>query len=525
MTEKKTCTDSSCQCHAEAPGSTEASPAGPACRKDRIRISGMDCADCAEKLAASLKAIPGIEQADLNFATGILTVEHRGEMKKILKAIDGAGYRASIEGVRTDEFEIEGLDCYDCAVKLEKYVAGMPGVSSARMNFAAAILTVEYSGDVDKIGKAIAGMGYTYKLLGNGQKEEPFILKHRRTLSALVAGVGLVTGTAASFLGFPWYVSIAAFAFAIAAGGFYIFRSALYSARALTPDMNMLMTIAVAGAILINQWEEAAAVIFLFSVGYALQSYTLDRTRNSIKSLITLTPGEASVMRDNIEVRVAARDIRPGEILVIRPGERIALDGVVTAGTSTVNQAPITGESLPEAKMRGSPVYAGTLNEHGTLEVRATSTYEDNTLSRIVHMVEEAQGRKAPAQEFVDRFARYYTPIVLVIASGIAVLPALFGQPFDVWFYRALVLLVIACPCALVISTPVSIVAAIGNASRHGVLIKGGTYLEECSRIKAIAFDKTGTLTEGRPEVARVATFGCTNEEAIRIAAAVEQRS
>jgi Cd2+/Zn2+-exporting ATPase len=485
----------------------------------------MDCADCAEKLAASLKTIPGVEQVDLNFATGVLTVEHRGEMKKILKAIDAAGYRASLEGVRTDEFEIEGLDCYDCAEKLEKYVAGMPGVSLARMNFAAAILTVEHAGDAGKIGKAIAGMGYTYKLLSNGQKEEPFIRKHRRTLSALVAGVGLAAGMAASFLGFPWYVPIAAFAFAIATGGFYIFRSALYSAKALTPDMNLLMTIAVAGAIMISQWEEAAAVIFLFSVGYALQSYTLDRTRNSIKSLISLTPGEASVVRDHTEVRVPARDIRPGEIMVIRPGERIALDGVVTSGTSTVNQAPITGESLPEAKMRGSPVYAGTLNEHGTLEVRVTSTYEDNTLSRIVHMVEEAQGRKAPAQEFVDRFARYYTPIVLIIASGIAVLPALFSQPFDVWFYRALVLLVIACPCALVISTPVSIVAAIGNASRHGVLIKGGTYLEECSRIKAIAFDKTGTLTEGRPEVARVATFGCTNEEAVRIAAAVEQRS
>ncbi len=174
--------------------------------------------------------------------------------------------------------------------------------------------------------------------------------------------------------------------------------------------MNLLMTVAVIGAILINQWEEAAAVIFLFSVGYALQSYTLDRTRNSIKSLISLTPGEATVLRDGKEVRMPAREIRQGEILVIKPGERIAMDGVVTAGTSTVNQAPITGESLPEAKMRGSEVYAGTLNERGTLEVKVTSSFEDNTLTKIVHMVEEAQGRKAPTQEFVDRFARYYTP-------------------------------------------------------------------------------------------------------------------
>ncbi len=525
MTEEKTCTDSSCQCNQGAQEPLTSAVAGKGCRKDRIRMAGLDCADCAEKLAASLKSIPGVEHVDMNFAAGIVTVEHCGNLKNILKAIDNAGYRATLEGARVDEFEIDGLDCYDCAVKLEKYVAGMPGVSSARMNFAAAILSVEHSAGPEKIGKAISGMGYAYKMLNNGKKEEPFYKKYQRAISAVLAGVGLAAGMAASFFGLPWYVPIIAFAFAIVFGGFYVFRSALYSVKALTPDMNLLMTIAVAGAILINLWEEAAAVIFLFAVGYALQAYTLDRTRNSIKSLVSLSPGDASVLKDGIEMKKPARDIVPGEVMVIRPGERIAMDGVVVAGTSTVNQAPITGESLPEAKMRGSEVFAGTLNEHGTLEVRVTSTYEDNTLTKIVHMVEEAQGRKAPTQEFVDRFAKYYTPIVLVTALCIAVLPPLLGQPFDPWFYRALVLLVIACPCALVISTPVSIVAAIGNASRHGVLIKGGTYLEECSRIRAIAFDKTGTLTEGRPEVVDIATFGCTKEEAIRIAAAIEQRS
>ena len=525
MTEKKTCTDGNCQCHLEEPGSADQTQTEPGLRKDRIRVTGLDCADCAEKLEAAIKSISGVEQVDLNFATGVLTVEYRGSVKNILKAIDHAGYRGILEGARVDEFEIAGLDCADCADKLAKYVAGMPGVSSAKMNFAAAILTVQHTGGPEKIGKAIAGNGYTYKQLNNGEKEESFLKKNRRTISAAVAGAGLAVGMAASFLGLPWYVPLIAFAFAIAAGGYYIFRSAVYSARTLTPDMNLLMTVAVIGAILINQWEEAAAVIFLFSVGYALQSYTLDRTRNSIKSLISLTPGEATVLKDGKEVRMPAREIRQGEILVIKPGERIAMDGVVTAGTSTVNQAPITGESLPEAKMRGSEVYAGTLNEHGTLEVKVTSSFEDNTLTKIVHMVEEAQGRKAPTQEFVDRFARYYTPLVLAIAAGIAIVPPLAGQPFGPWFYRALVLLVIACPCALVISTPVSIVAAIGNASRHGVLIKGGTHLEECSRIKAIAFDKTGTLTEGRPEVAEVVTFGCTKEEAICTAAAIEQRS
>ncbi|HMK45323.1 MAG TPA: heavy metal translocating P-type ATPase, partial [Methanocella sp.] len=254
-------------------------------------------------------------------------------------------------------------------------------------------------------------------------------------------------------------------------------------------------------------------------------SYTLDRTRNSIKSLISLAPAEASVLRDGTESRVPAPSISPGDILIIRPGESIAMDGVVMDGVSTVNQAPITGESIPVEKRPGFPVYAGTMNERGTLEVKVTRTFEDNTISRIIHMVEDAQSRKAPTQEFVDRFAKYYTPIVILAAVSIATFPPLLGQPFETWFYRALVLLVIACPCALVISTPISIVAAIGNASRHGVLIKGGTYIEECGKLNAIAFDKTGTLTEGRPEVIDVVTYRGTKETAIHLAAAIEDRS
>ncbi|CAJ36988.2 putative Cd(2+)-translocating P-type ATPase [Methanocella arvoryzae MRE50] len=427
--------------------------------------------------------------------------------------------------IEVHTFEIRGLDCADCAAKLEKYVSEMPGVARAALNFSTAVLTVEHSTPVAEIGKAISGMGYTYKLQGNGSPKESFLRKYRKILSTAASGIGLAAGMAASFLGLPWYVPTLCFAFAIVTGGFYIFRSALYSLKSLTPDMNLLMTLAVAGAILINQWEEGAAVIFLFSVGSALQSYTLDRTRNSIKSLINLAPAEASVLVDGKERKVPVRSIVPGDILIIRPGERIAMDGTVVDGVSSVNQAPITGESIPVEKRKGSPVYAGTMNERGTLEVEVTTLFEENTLSKIIHMVEEAQSRKAPAQEFVDRFAKYYTPAVILVAAAIATIPPLFGMPFDTWFYRALVLLVIACPCALVISTPVSIVAAIGNASRHGVLIKGGTYLEECSRIKAIAFDKTGTLTEGRPEVTDVVTYGCSREEAIHLAASIEDRS
>ncbi len=494
-------------------------------RHDRIRVSGLDCTDCAAKLVRAVEAVPGVEKASLNFNAGVLTVDHTTGIEELICVIEKSGYEAALDGIEVHTFEVEGLDCADCAAKLEKYVSEMPGVARAALNFSSATLTVEHATPVAEIGKAISGMGYTYRLQGNGGQEDGFFKKYRRIISAAVSGLGLGTGMAASFLGLPWYVPTLCFAFAIITGGFYIFRSALYSLKSLTPDMNLLMTLAVAGAILINQWEEGAAVIFLFSVGYALQSYTLDRTRNSIKSLINLAPAEASVLRNGEERKVPVRSIVPGDVLVIRPGERIAMDGTVIDGVSSVNQAPITGESVPVEKAKGSTVYAGTMNERGTLEVEVTKTFEDNTLSHIIHLVEEAQGRKAPAQEFVDRFAKYYTPAVIAAAVAIAAIPPLFGMPFETWFYRALVLLVIACPCALVISTPVSIVAAIGNASRHGVLIKGGTYLEECSRINAIAFDKTGTLTEGRPEVTDVVTYSCTRDEAVHLAAAIEDRS
>lgn len=516
MSEHQVCKEG-CECHIGQPREL---------RRDRIVVKGLDCADCAAKMANSVKSVNGVIKADLNFNTGVLTVEHTGSLQEILSVIKESGFGAALDGVRVHLFEIKGLDCADCAAKLKKYVAGMPGVIKAELNFSTAILTVEHSGDPKKIGKAILGMGYTYEMKENGLKKESFFRKHRRIISALASGVFLGAGMAAGFIALPWYIPLACFIISIITGGFYVFRSAVYSARSFTPDMNLLMTIAVIGALLINYWEEAAAVVFLFAIGYALQAYTLDRTRDSIKSLIKLAPDEATVIKDGEEIKVPSRSLVPGDILVIRPGERIAMDGIVKSGSSTINEAPITGESIPVMKTPGSLVYAGTMNERGTLEVDVTTTIEDNTLARIIHMVEESQSKKAPTQEFVDRFAKYYTPAVIIGAAAIAILPPLSGQPFQPWFYRALVLLVIACPCALVISTPVSIVAAIGNASRHGVLVKGGTHLEECSRLKAIAFDKTGTLTHGRPEVTDIVTFdGYAREEAIHIAAAIESRS
>jgi Cd2+/Zn2+-exporting ATPase len=313
---------------------------------------------------------------------------------------------------------------------------------------------------------------------------------------------------------------------AIVIGGYHIAKSAVYSLKTKTADMNLLMTIAIIGAAAIGQWEEAATVVVLFALGNTLQSYTLDRTRNSIKELISLTPREASVIREGMEVKLNTGLINIGDVVVVRPGEKIPMDGVVKSGSSYVDQAPITGESMPVQKTPGSEVFAGTINDNGTLEISVTKLAKDNTLSKIIHMVEEAQVRRAPTQVFLERFTKYYTPAVIALAACVAVVPALLGMPFNQWLYRGLVLLVISCPCALVISTPVSIVAAIGSASRNGVLIKGGSYLEEIGKARAVAFDKTGTLTMGKAMVSEIITYNSYDEKAVLdIAASLESRS
>jgi Cd2+/Zn2+-exporting ATPase len=268
-------------------------------------------------------------------------------------------------------------------------------------------------------------------------------------------------------------------------------------------------------------------VVFLFSLGNTLESLVMQRTRRAIGALLELAPAQAAVQRDGEELVIPTDALVPGDTLVVRPGERIVTDGIVTSGSSAVNQAPLTGESLPVSKSPGDPVYAGTINGLGALLVRVTKTVKDNTLASIIQLVEAAQAKKAPYQRAVDRFARYYTPIVVLGALTIAVVPPLvLGKPFHDWMYRGLALLILSCPCALVISTPVAVVSAINSAARSGVLVKGGAYLEALGRIRAIAFDKTGTLTAGRPEVTEIVPApGATTADLLELAAAVEAQS
>jgi len=291
--------------------------------------------------------------------------------------------------------------------------------------------------------------------------------------------------------------------------------------------IDSLMSLAILGAIAIGEYVEAASLAFLFSLAELLEQYAVERARGSLRELMKLAPTTARVRRDGRELEVPVEDVQVGEVTIVRPGDRIPLDGEVVSGQSAVDQAPITGESVPVEKGPGDPVFAGTINREGYLEVKVTKRSSDTTLAKIIHLIEEAEEQRAPIERFVDRFARYYTPTVVFVALGVAAVPPLaFGAPFADWFVRALALLVIACPCAMLISTPVSVVSAITAAARQGVLIKGGAYLEEIGQIRAIALDKTGTLTRGELAVTDVVPLnGRSAEEVLELAARLEARS
>jgi Cd2+/Zn2+-exporting ATPase len=427
-------------------------------------------------------------------------------------------------------FKIEGMDCHEEVAILEVRLKRLAGLEALDADVIGQRLRIKYDAaklSAALIAEAVAQTGMRAWL----EHEEPAPVAAsaawRQRLLAL-SGAAFAAGLLLQQMEVPPRLSSwAPFLVSIVLGAVFTVRRAVASARAGVLDINVLMVIAVAGAIALGEWSEAASVVVLFALAQLLETRAMDRARGAIRALMDLAPAEALVRRGVRELRLPVDEVAVGDTVLVRPGEKIPLDGRVAAGDSYVNQAPVTGESLPIEKVAGDEVFAGTINGRGALDVVVTRLRRDSTLARIIHMVERAQAQRAPSQTFVDRFARVYTPVVLVVAVAVALAPPLLlGGEWGTWFYRSLVLLVIACPCALVISTPVSIVSALAAAARKGVLIKGGAHLEKMAAVRCVAFDKTGTLTHGLLRVVDVLPVaGVGASEVLRIAASLEARS
>lgn len=382
--------------------------------------------------------------------------------------------------------------------------------------------------DAGKIAAEARREGVTATVEGEAPPQgEAFLDRNSQVLIAALSAAFLLAGWLIGAARGGEWLSFTLYLLAAVTGAHSNALKAIRSVARLEFNMNVLMTVAVAGAFLIGQWSEGAVVAFLFSISEALESYSFEKTRRSVRSLMELAPKKAIVRRAGGEMEIPVEQVRVGDLLVVRPGEKVPLDGRVAGGSSAVDQSAVTGESVPVDKAEGDGVFAGTINQHGFLEVVVTKPAADTTIARVIRLVEEAQAKKAPAQAFIDRFARYYTPAVIALAAGITVLPPLFGgYPWVPWIYRGLTLLVVACPCALVVSTPVAIVTAIGSAAGNGLLIKGGICLERAARLSVVAFDKTGTLTGGSPSVTDIVPArGVDPGELLRLAAGLEKFS
>ena len=406
----------------------------------------------------------------------------------------------------TRRYRLTGLSCTSCSAKFEKNVQELEGVSEAKVNYGAAKLTVTGQASIAELEQAGAFDNIKVKpeqeIDTEARHQKPAFWRENR--SQLIAAVLIVLAFVSqlTMMGEPNFLTASLFIAAIIIGGYALFIEGIKDLIKFDFSMATLMTIAIIGAALIGDFAEGAIVVILFAISETLERYAADRARQSISSLVKVAPKVATIRRNDLEQTIAVQDIQINDVMLIKPGQKIAMDGIVIKGESTVNQAAITGEALPVDKQLSDEVFAGTLNEAGYLEVQVTKRAADTTLAKIIQLVEAAQGERAPAQAFVDKFAKIYTPFIILLATLIVILPPLFfGGDWQRWFYQGLSVLVVGCPCSLVISTPVSIVSAIGNVARHGVLVKGGIYLEEMGKLQAIAFDKTGTLTEGKPTV------------------------
>ena len=496
---------------------------------------------CVARLKEELAKARGVQSVELRLspARATLAVRHRSDDLSV-PALEEAAHRLGREvqaALKHETLQLGGLHCKDCAESTERVVGRLPGVASASASYATEKLHLVYDvrraglGDVER---EVAALGYRVEKAPEATADAAAETAPRRSklplevVLALVSGVALVTGwLGAVAFGFPAALSWAFYLVAYGAGGYDITVHALKAARKGRFDIDALMVVAALGAAALGEWAEGALLLFLFSLGHVGEHYAMNRARGAIRALASLAPKTARVEREGAEALVPVASLTIGDRVVVRAGERLPADGRVVAGESSVDQAPITGESLPVAKTVGDAVFAGTINGDGSLVIETTKGPEDSTLARVVRLVESAQSAKSPTQRLTERFERLFVPVVLVATALLIVLPPLFGVAFETSFARAMTLLVAASPCALALATPSAVLAGIARAARSGVLIKGGAHLEAAGTARVVAFDKTGTLTAGRPVLTDVVTgSGAGDENALlaRVAAA-ESRS
>jgi Cd2+/Zn2+-exporting ATPase len=503
-----------------------------------VRIDQMDCPTEEGLLRKALGRVPGVGQLEFNLVQRRLRVEHSlADPAPIMAAVRAVGMDPVVEsgsaaGAGT-VFRIENMDCPTEETLIRSKLSNIPQAEKLEFNLLQRRLRVKHTGPAQAIQDALASIGMQAVVLTTepgraAAAAPPAARKWQQT--GLV--IGLLAAVGAEIIAWTtgnenaWPVILLSL-LAIATTGLGVYKKGWIALKNRNLNINALMAIAVTGAVLIGQWPEAAMVMVLFAVAEVIEAHSLDRARNAIQGLMALTPDTLSVRQNNgTWAEQDATTVEVGAIARVSPGERIALDGDVTLGQSSVNQAPITGESMPVAKTVGAKVFAGTINETGSFEYRVSARQNNSTLSRIIRAVEDAQGSRAPTQRFVDRFSSIYTPIVFAIALAVALVPPLLlGGEWMSWIYKALVLLVIACPCALVISTPVTVVSGLAAAARAGILIKGGVYLEQGGKLRSLALDKTGTITQGKPEVTDVLPLQGEVHTHLQLAAALADRS
>ncbi|MBZ9715706.1 heavy metal translocating P-type ATPase [Deinococcus multiflagellatus] len=515
----------------------------------RYFVARMDCADCARTVQSALSRLPGVGDPKVNFTTQTLSLRldeaqlPRETLERTLRAL---GYPPTLEPAPatsaglTLRYFVNNMDCADCAGKVQGVVSRLPGVGEAKVNFTTQVLSLtldESRTPRAQLEQALRAIGYPPELQsdapvppGTASAPRPARVELPWYRTAKGRNVLLTGGLLALALLFSLVApSLAFWAYAAATliGVWPLVLKALASTRLGEPfTINTLISVAAIGAIAIGEAAEGALVVFLFAVGELLENIAAGRARAGIQALAALAPKTALLLDGGQTREVPVEQLQVGQLVRVPPGGRVPADGTITEGHSNLDDSPVTGESVPVHKGAGDTVYAGSINTDGVLTVRVDRGASDNTIARIIHLVEEAESAKAPTARFIDRFSRWYTPAAMLIALLFAVLPPLlFGQPWHEWIYKGVALLLIACPCALVLSVPAAVTSGISAGARQGLLIKGGAALETIGSVNTIAFDKTGTLTENKPQVTDIVPLGAAEQEVVTLAAAVETGS